>query len=128
MRGKLWGEDNGVTMVLGNMSAATLSQIDVYSSGRAINRTPTAVYDRYVTMFKHKTMHLFFVSDAGFISNPRALTSSPETFTDANRCPFGTNNDNRPIPKLYGTTGNGYTIRQDNAWNSNLFDMLGTGR
>jgi len=118
MRGKLWGEDNGVTMVLGNMSAATLSQIDVYSSGRAINRTPTAIYDSYVTMFKHKTKNLFFVGDGGFISNPKAI--SP-TNADDYRCPFGTDNENRPVPRLYGTAGNGYTSKQDYAWNSNIF-------
>lgn len=121
LRGKLWGEDFGETMVLGNMSASTLSQIEVYSSGRGINRTPTAAYDNYVTMFKHKTKGLFFVGDGGFISNPRALTSNPDGFTDANRCPFGTDDDNRPKPRLYGTAGNGYTTRQDYAWNSNLF-------
>lgn len=121
LRGKLWGEDFGETMVLGNMSPTTLSQIEVYSSGRGINRTPTAAYDNYVTMFKHKTKGLFFVGDGGFISNPRALTSNPDNFTDANRCPFGTDDDNRPKPRLYGTAGNGYTTRQDYAWNSNLF-------
>lgn len=104
-RGQYWGEDAGTTLGIVNVP---LSQVTVYSYGKAINRTGS---NSGITMFKHNTKNFFYIGDGGFVSNG--------DLTSAVICPFNYDaTTKRPLPKPYGDAGNGYTARSKSAYNS----------
>lgn len=106
-RGKLWGEDASVTHGVTGLPANSAL---IYSYGQAINRSPNAANAAMVTMFKHKTKNFFYLGDGGLISYNGGTSSTI--------CPFDYNPaTGKPIPKLYGNSGNGYSSRSQYAYN-----------
>lgn len=89
-RGKLWGEDASSTLAVDNLP---LGDLDVYSNATCLNGTTYSG----VTMFKHKTLNLFFVGDGGFLSN--SSTYIGPTYADKGICPFAIDANYKPIPR-----------------------------
>lgn len=111
-RGKNWGEDASATIAVANIPA---SMITAYSQASAINSTSTYTG---ITMFKHNSLNLFYVGDAGFLSN----YNGNGTITSNTAYPFATNSNNLPVQKsAYGTAGNGYTAGSMQVQNSIIF-------
>lgn len=96
VRGKFWGEDASLTSTAVNLP---LGSITVYSGASAYNSTN--VYSGEITAFKHNSLNLIWIGDAGFLSNQ--LLSG--TFISNTIEPFATNSTNYPIAKAYGTAG-----------------------
>lgn len=112
VRGKNWGEDASPTVAVTNLPA---SMITAYSSASAINSTNTYTGS---TMFKHNSLNLFYVGDAGFLSNFNANG----TTTSNTAYPFATTVNNFPIEKAaYGGAGNGYSAGSMQVQNSIIF-------
>ncbi|WP_292009410.1 hypothetical protein [Chryseobacterium sp.] len=109
VRGKNWGEDTSATVALDGISNVT-----TYSPASAINSTTT--YSGTV-MFKHNSLNLFYAGDGGFLSNPNANG----TIVNNVSYPFSTDTNNLPVPKAYGTAGNGNTAGSMSVQNSIIF-------
>ena len=89
LNGLLWGNDYYPATYMSGIPAA---QIVTYSGANVIGSTSRTG----VTMFRHKTLNLFWVGDGGFISNERVAAG---TYISDNIEPFATDEDFRPIDK-----------------------------
>lgn len=111
IRGKHWGEDASFTMRATGIPA---SDITTYSEATAINSTTNL---SGITMFKHKTLNLFWIADGGFLSNEYQNGTYPSYTIE----PFATNSQNFPISKKYGNPGNGHASGSMDVYNSVIF-------
>ncbi|AYN00571.1 hypothetical protein [Chryseobacterium sp. 3008163] len=112
VRGKNWGEDASATASIDGISEAFITS---YTGSSAINSTSVFAG---TTMFRHKNLNLFYVGDAGFLSNFNANG----TIASNTAYPFATNTSNFPVAKTaYGTTGNGNAAGSMAVQNSIIF-------
>lgn len=112
VRGKNWGEDASATVSIEGISEAFITS---YTGSSAINSTSVFAG---TTMFKHKNLNLFYVGDAGFLSNFNANG----TIASNTAYPFATNTSNFPVAKTaYGFAGNGNTGGSMAVQNSIIF-------
>ena len=91
VHGKFWGEDASRTKTVVGIPS---EDIVVYSLGIPYGKE-AYIEDKGICIFRHTKYNLFFIGDAGFISQGTdniALGSSTI-------CPFMVNNEHRPIPK-----------------------------
>ncbi|HCO66365.1 MAG TPA: hypothetical protein DIT04_01190 [Dysgonomonas sp.] len=109
-RGKLWGEDASATLTINGLP---LGDIDVYSNATCV-AGPT--YSG-VTMFKHKSLNLFFVGDGGFNSNNNTYIGP--SYGDAGICPFAIDSNYKPIPRT--NWGEGANATNQTVYNSIIF-------
>ncbi len=97
-RGQYWGKDTNPTLMIGGLTSADLDKIVVYSRSSANVNKPYPVNS--VSMFRHKTLNLFFVGDTGFLGNE--LRNG--IYTNQVYHPFATNSSDFPIPRTnYGS-------------------------
>lgn len=116
-RGKLWGEDASQTYVIQGLPAG---DIYTYSGGSRLNATGANILPG-VTMFRHKTLNLFWVGDGGFNSNLGPYYGN--TYLDKGICPFTINSSMQPIPRVdYGESAMG-NVNQT-VYNSILFGNI----
>lgn len=106
-RNKLWGEDASTSVGALGLPA---SDVVIYSYGQPINRSADATDAITASMFRHKSKNFFYLGDGGLVSYNGG--------TSATICPFAFDSSTgRPIPKIYGNAGNGYTARSQEAYN-----------
>lgn len=113
LKGKNWGEDSSTAFGLGGLPA---DSIVVYSSGSYISPGGVSIptYSNTVTMFRHKRLNLFIVTDGGFNSN--ASNYIGDSYGSRTACPFAMNVNYEPIPRINWGYGGNYTV-----YNSQLF-------
>jgi hypothetical protein len=98
LNGLLWGNDYYPATY---MKGIPDSQIITYSGAN----NATGGSNTGVTMFRHKTLNLFWVGDGGFVSNEYTTNGSyPSTTIE----PFATNSSNVPIARTGFGTGATY--------------------
>jgi len=112
LNGKLWGNDY---FVANYMTGIPADQIVAYSGGSVVG-SPTSTG---VTMFRHKTLNLFWVGDGGFISCSRSSTSPGDASTNV-IMPFATDANYRPADVSFGN-GAAYGGSNQTVCNARLF-------
>ena len=91
VHGKFWGEDASDTRTVTGIPSEDMV---VYSLGIPYGKEKTTP-DKGVCIFRHTKYNLFFIGDAGFISQAgRSATIKVHTY-----CPFLVDGEDRPIPK-----------------------------
>jgi hypothetical protein len=88
LNGELWGNDYFPATY---MSGIPANQIFTYS-GAVVNGSTQSTQG--VTMFRHRTLNLFWVGDGGFLSN----SSASGNVSTAAIMPFTTNSSHQPVP------------------------------
>lgn len=121
VRGKYWGQDLSQTLYVDNIPASELDKIEIYSQS-SVNFK--AQYPTAVSMFRHKTLNLFYAGDTGILSNEKQNGVYNATLLE----PFATDGNNFPIPDpRYGAvaqTGSPESGKPAGGWqvhNSALF-------
>ncbi|WP_144243286.1 fimbrillin family protein [Sphingobacterium sp. ML3W] len=113
VRGKYWGSSTQFALGLTGIPAGAVTS---YSTGAPVNST---VVVPGVTMFKHNSLNLFWVSDISFLGND-LQSGTPSV----NYYPFATNAQNFPVIRPFGMAGNGHTAGSMAVNNSIVFANL----
>lgn len=97
LRGKRWGEDASATLILSGIPSG---DIITYTGANAANNSTT--YSG-VSMFRHRTLNLFWCGDGGFLSNPSGYVGS---YGSTTICPFAMDASYNPITRTGWSGGN----------------------